>query len=644
MRASLAAVPRREHRLLLAAIALGLLVRLVYVLVTWDHQLVGDEPEYHVQASFIVDGKWFWSTAPYGIPHPSAWKTPGYPLFVGILYAVGGKGPDTVILLQVLFLGPLTIALTWLLGRRLFGASAGAAAAFVAALHPFVWQFEARLFPEALATPLTLGILLLVLDRRPSVRRVVAAGALSGALILVKPSAVHIFAAVVPAILIGWGWRPGLARAALAVAACVLVIAPWAIRNYAEFDSFMPLSVQDAGIYGVFNDEAAHDDEKPWIWRPYNERDRPLFDPAHPLPDDELRAELRDNALEYISDHPSSVPKALFWNGVTRFWDVRDPSEALDEVEFQGRSRTLTWIGLGIWWVLLPLGLVGLYTARRRLGVSVPLAAMFVLATLVYVGNSGTRYRAAFEPVIAVLACSAVAARRSDMRQFWDRRARENPWFFISNELDYADPDRERFWASGEEDLDALLARLDARLDPGAHVVEVGCGAGRMTRAIAGRVGRVTAVDVSPRMLEIAREQNPGLENVEWVAGDGATLAGIPDASADACLSHIVFQHIPDPQVTLGYVREMGRVLRPGGVAMFQISNAPAVHRPPFEGPRRRWSALRGRWPRGQRSPAWVGSSVDLADLRAAAAEAGLELDRLVGEGTQYCFVRARRA
>jgi 4-amino-4-deoxy-L-arabinose transferase-like glycosyltransferase len=329
-------------------------------------------------------------------------------LFVGLLYAVGGKNPDAVMLIQALFLGPLTITLTWLLGRRLFGPAVGTAAAFVAALHPFVWQYEARLFAEALAVPLTLAILLLVLDRRPSTRELVAAGALAGVLILVKPSALTILAAIVAAVLVAWGLRQGVSRAAIALGVCVLVIAPWTIRNYAEFDSFLPLSVQDAGIYGVFNDDAANDDEHPWAWRISNARDAPLFDPAHPLPDDELRNELRDNALEYIGDHPSSLLKAFFWNGLSRFWDVRDPDEALSEVQFQGRSRTLTWIGLVIWWVMLPLGLIGLWMARRRLGISLPLAAMFLLACFVYIANSGTRYRAPFEPVFAVLACSAV--------------------------------------------------------------------------------------------------------------------------------------------------------------------------------------------------------------------------------------------
>jgi SAM-dependent methyltransferase len=229
------------------------------------------------------------------------------------------------------------------------------------------------------------------------------------------------------------------------------------------------------------------------------------------------------------------------------------------------------------------------------------------------------------------------------MRRFWDRRARENPWFFINNTLDYAEPDLEEFWASGERDLDEILAGAGVAIGPSDHVVELGCGAGRMSRAIARRVARVTAVDVAPAMLALAREHNAGLDNVDWLLGDGATLTGVPDAGADACISYVVLQHIPDPRVTLGYVREMGRVLKPGGWSAFQISNAPEVHRRPRQGPRRRWAGLRGQMPRGHYDRAWIGSWLDLADLRPVAHEAGLDLERVTGEGTQFCMVLARR-
>ncbi len=146
-------------------------------------------------------------------------------------------------------------------------------------------------------------------------------------------------------------------------------------------------------------------------------------------------------------------------------------------------------------------------------------------------------------------------------------------------------------------------------------------------------------------MLERARQHLGGLDNVELILGDGVSLAPIEDASADACISHVVFQHIPDPEITLGYVREIGRVLRPGGWAAFQISNDPAIHRrrDGIEGLGIRWRALRGRGPRGQADPAWLGSYVELDALRDAAADGGMAVEAISGEGTQLCFVRVRR-
>jgi SAM-dependent methyltransferase len=233
------------------------------------------------------------------------------------------------------------------------------------------------------------------------------------------------------------------------------------------------------------------------------------------------------------------------------------------------------------------------------------------------------------------------------MRRFWESRADENPLYFIDNLLDYGDPDLGRFFENGERSLDEMLDRLGARIDPADEVVEIGCGAGRQTRAIASRAASVRALDISERMLELGRELNPDLDNVTWILGDGTSLAGIPDASADACVSYVVFQHLPDPALTLGYVRETGRVLRPGGWAAFQLSNNESVHHP-WRGlgrlrPRERWLALTGRWPKGQHNRAWLGSAVDLDELRRTAEEADLQIERVSGEGTQYCFVLARR-
>jgi SAM-dependent methyltransferase len=231
------------------------------------------------------------------------------------------------------------------------------------------------------------------------------------------------------------------------------------------------------------------------------------------------------------------------------------------------------------------------------------------------------------------------------MRDFWDARAREDAYFFVDDRRAYGKKDLERFWTEGERDLDRIFELLELELTGDEVVLDIGCGVGRLTRVLAGRAKEVYALDVSREMLARARHHHASLDNVRWLEGDGTTLAPIPDATIDACVSHVVFQHIPDPAVTLGYVGEMGRVLRPGGWAAFQVSNDPSVHRPRERDRRLRrliTSAI-GRRPRGVSDPAWLGAAIELSDLRAEASESGLVLERVVGEGTQFCMVRARR-
>jgi SAM-dependent methyltransferase len=231
------------------------------------------------------------------------------------------------------------------------------------------------------------------------------------------------------------------------------------------------------------------------------------------------------------------------------------------------------------------------------------------------------------------------------MREFWDRRAREEPYFFVDDRRVYGDPELESFWAEGERDLGRLLELLGVGIEPTDTVLDIGCGVGRLTRVLAARAAHVYGIDISSEMIERARAHHAALGNVEWLVGDGQSLRPLPDAVVDGCVSHVVFQHIPDPAITLGYIAEMGRVLRPGGWAAFQVSNDAGIHR------RRRGAragitrlvATLGRAPRGQDDPAWLGSAIDLDEVREVAERSGLELDRMVGQGTQFCLIRARK-
>ena len=233
------------------------------------------------------------------------------------------------------------------------------------------------------------------------------------------------------------------------------------------------------------------------------------------------------------------------------------------------------------------------------------------------------------------------AVSDTDMAAFWDERAREDAYFFVDDRLQYGSPDTERFWADGERVIDTMFAQVDApAVQPDHVVLDIGCGLGRLSRALAARAARVVAVDVSSEMLARARELNAQLTNVEWVHGDGQSL---PDVEVDVVVSFVVFQHLPDAAIALGYVREIGRVLKPGGWAVLHFSNDPSVHvRKQSLG--RRLAVAVGRAPKGQRDPRWRGTAVDLDELRATAQEAGLSVEAVANPGTQFCIVRLSAA
>jgi len=228
------------------------------------------------------------------------------------------------------------------------------------------------------------------------------------------------------------------------------------------------------------------------------------------------------------------------------------------------------------------------------------------------------------------------------MRQFWNDRAREDPFYFVDTRRGYGAGERERFSGDADELVDYFLSGLGVSLRDTDTVLEIGCGIGRFTRVLAHRAGHVIALDVSDQMLARARELCADLGGVRWMLGDGVSLEPLADATVDACVSIVVFQHFPDAEIAFGYVREVGRVLRPGGWAALQVSNDPSVHRR-RSGFAAALRALTGRGPRGIRHPAWLGSHVELAALRETAEDGGLELAKVWGEGSQYCQVLLRK-
>jgi SAM-dependent methyltransferase len=98
--------------------------------------------------------------------------------------------------------------------------------------------------------------------------------------------------------------------------------------------------------------------------------------------------------------------------------------------------------------------------------------------------------------------------------------------------------------------------------------VEIGCGAGRMTIHLARYFRRVYGLDVSADMIEYARTRVPS--NVLLQVTTGLEIP-LPRSSVDAVFSTHVLQHFSSIDAAAGYIREMHRVLLPGGTIMLHV-------------------------------------------------------------------------
>lgn len=346
---------------------------------------------------------------------PSAWTQPLYGWFLIPIYWLFGRSWWAVGPLQVA-VALATALVVYEIGRRYVSARAGLAAAVLSTLNPYLVWHDVHVNREILDQLLAAAIVLLALlasDRR-SLWLAAALGAVAAVAILGNSRLT-----LLPVVLVGYlVWRLGATRQAalaggLLVAACVLVILPWPIRNAVQ-----------VGCFTLTTDSRA-------LWKANNENTYRVLasggwiDDVPPLPGAPLTPEqaadfwkterrkirvdecaqmrlYRRLVWEYWRDHPGGKAR-LAAQAAGMLWSPRQTKTSGRSEQGSAVDSLRSWAEPVYAVPLYALGLLGLLRVPRRLAVLV--VALLAYQTLAAMGFAGaTRYRAPWDLVIALLA------------------------------------------------------------------------------------------------------------------------------------------------------------------------------------------------------------------------------------------------
>jgi len=362
--------PIRARRLIVAAAAIGLVLRLAFAFGYWvGRPLTHDEREYLALARSVTLGKGFTYDLPADASNaPRFGRAPGYPVFLALVG--GGRGEFDATPRQIKIAQSIVAAIgVWLIGtiaRRAAGPRAGVAAASLAAVYPPLVWICAYVFSEALFSTVALAAVLLLnssLDRarapnasqsRSALGWGVAAGVMTGTAMLVRPA----MAFFVPVAVVWLIAKRRTVLAAVLVAGALVVVGPWTIRNVHVYNRLVFIASEGGVTFWTGNHPRATG-EGDMAANPDIKVAEIAFRREHPgLTQEELEPLYYREAIAYIATHP------VWWTGLLL-------KKAFYTVVPLGRSYALhsplyRTSSIASYLIVLPFGVLGALIWWRR--------------------------------------------------------------------------------------------------------------------------------------------------------------------------------------------------------------------------------------------------------------------------------------
>jgi len=152
-------------------------------------------------------------------------------------------------------------------------------------------------------------------------------------------------------------------------------------------------------------------------------------------------------------------------------------------------------------------------------------------------------------------------------KAFWDHQARDRLNAMLAVD---GSGDDEVLLSTGQYTADQVVAALD--LQPADRVLELGCGVGRIGSELAKRIGHWHGVDISQKMIDLARDRMQSFANASVDVLERTRLDPAVDESLDKAYSVAVFIHMDKEDLFL-YLQDLYRALKPGGRIYFDTWN-----------------------------------------------------------------------
>lgn len=181
-----------------------------------------------------------------------------------------------------------------------------------------------------------------------------------------------------------------------------------------------------------------------------------------------------------------------------------------------------------------------------------------------------------------------------ELQKHWHKFGQDDPLWAILTipEMKGQNWDKDAFFQRGVEEINDILEQihaLDVEVTYG-RALDFGCGVGRLTQALAAHFTEAHGVDIAPSMIEAARHFNAFGEKCSYYVNSKNDLSLFPDKHFDFIYSVIVLQHM-HPRYSTRYILEFLRVLKPGGLLVFQLPSD--LKQPPPQAPVAKRSYLR---------------------------------------------------